>query len=141
MEESVVMEFKRVQMCDNLNPRKFLASVSRMNEAGHRVVFDSPDLGSYIEDKKTGNKLDMTRYGNVFVVHAQVGSGPSTAVPAGHGPRSETSWDSADSAGHQIVCPSVEGQVVQQAGTTVDDDTVLADLVPKGVIRPATPSK
>ena len=45
-----VESYMKVQMCDNLN----LASVSRLSQAGHRVVFDDPISGSYIENKSTG---------------------------------------------------------------------------------------
>ena len=68
MDENGTMKFMRVQMCDNLNPKKFLASVSRMTQAGHRVVFDSPDQGSYVEDKKTGVKTWMRQESGVYYI-------------------------------------------------------------------------
>ena len=43
-------------MCDNLNPERFLASVSRLSQAGHKVVFDGPTSGSYTDNKNTGVK-------------------------------------------------------------------------------------
>ena len=54
--ENGTMSFMKIQMCEGLNPRKFLASVSRMNQAGHRVVFDDVESGSYIEKMATGVK-------------------------------------------------------------------------------------
>ena len=66
MDEKGTMSFMRVQMCDNLNPKKFLASVSRMNQAGHRVVFDNPENGSYLENKTTGVKTWLRQEGGVF---------------------------------------------------------------------------
>eukprot|EP00974_Lingulodinium_polyedra_P113959 11033073-Lingulodinium_polyedra.AAC.1 len=66
MDENGTMSYMRVQMCDNLNPKKFLASVSRINQAGHRVVFDDPQSGSYIENKVTGMKTWLRQEGGVF---------------------------------------------------------------------------
>jgi hypothetical protein len=60
------MNFMKVQMCSNLNPRKFLASVSRISQAGHRVVFDVPEEGSYIENKITGVKTWLRQEGGVY---------------------------------------------------------------------------
>jgi hypothetical protein len=66
MDENGTMSFMKVQMCDGLNPKKFLASVSRMNQAGHRVVFDDVESGSYIENKVTGVKTWLKQEGGVF---------------------------------------------------------------------------
>ena len=60
------MMLMKVQMCDGLNPKKFLASVSRMNQAGRRVVFDDPQAGSYVENKSTGSKTWLRQEGGVF---------------------------------------------------------------------------
>ena len=43
-------------MCEGLCDTKFLASVSRITQAGHKVVFDN-ESGSYIEDKAAGKKI------------------------------------------------------------------------------------
>ena len=51
-----VESYMKVQMCDKLNPKKFLASVSRLSQVGHRDVFDDPISGSYIENNSTGVK-------------------------------------------------------------------------------------
>ena len=66
MDANGTMSFMKVQMCDNLNPKKFLASVSRMNQAGHRVVFDDPENGSFIENKATGTRTWLRQEGGVF---------------------------------------------------------------------------
>ena len=44
---------------------KVLASVSRLTDAGNRVVFEK-EYG-YIENKKTGKKIDLERKHNVYV--------------------------------------------------------------------------
>ena len=56
----------KVQMCANLNEKKFSASVSRINQAGQRVVFDTPEFGSYIEKKKTFAKTWLRQESGVF---------------------------------------------------------------------------
>ena len=61
-----VESYMKVPMCDNLNPEKFLASVSRLSQAGHRVVFDDPISGSYIENKSTGVKTWLRQAGGVY---------------------------------------------------------------------------
>ena len=60
------MSFMKIQMCDNLDTNKFLASVSRINQAGHRVVFDDPRQGSYIESKSNGSKTFLRQESGVF---------------------------------------------------------------------------
>ena len=66
MDQNGQMNFMKVQMCENLNPKKFLASVSRITQAGHRVVFDSPEEGSYIQNKATGVKTWLRQEGGVY---------------------------------------------------------------------------
>ena len=41
-------------MCKGLDEGNILGSVSRMVQAGHTVVFRSPELGSYIENNANG---------------------------------------------------------------------------------------
>ena len=55
MDGNGTMSYMRVQICDNLNPKKFVA-ISRINEAGHRVVFD-PQRASYIEKRESAVKI------------------------------------------------------------------------------------
>jgi hypothetical protein len=66
MDQNGNLSFMKVQMCDNLHSKKFLASVSRINQTGHRVVFDDPASGSYIENKMTGNKTWLRQESGVF---------------------------------------------------------------------------
>ena len=66
MDENGTMSFMRIQMCDNLNSKKLLASVSRLNQAGHRVAFDDPLNGSYIENKMIGVRTWLRQEGGVF---------------------------------------------------------------------------
>ena len=63
---SVVESVTKVHMCDNFNPKTFLASVSRLSQAGHRVVFDDPVIGSYTENKNTGVKKWPRQAGGVY---------------------------------------------------------------------------
>ena len=66
MDSNGAMNFMKVQMCSNLNPKKYLASVSRINQAGHVVVFDTPDCGSFIQNKRSGVKTWLRQEGGVF---------------------------------------------------------------------------
>ena len=56
----------KVQMCEGLHGRKMLASVSRLNQAGHGLVFDTPDCGSCIECKTTGIRRWLRQENGVF---------------------------------------------------------------------------
>ena len=71
------VNFMKVQMCDNLNKRKFLASVSRIIQAGHRIVFDTVDAGSYIENKKSGKKIWLRQEGGVYFLDLWVNTKPT----------------------------------------------------------------
>ena len=66
MDNNAAIWHMKVQMCTNLNEKKFLASVSRINQAGQRVVFDTPEFGSYIENKKTLAKTWLRQESGVF---------------------------------------------------------------------------
>ncbi len=46
----------KFQMCDGLGQKNILWSVSRLVEAGHSVVFRSPELGSYIQNNANGHR-------------------------------------------------------------------------------------
>ena len=46
---------------------KILASVSRMVSTGHRIIFDSTDVGSFIENKKTGKKIKLRQNNGVYL--------------------------------------------------------------------------
>ena len=56
----------KVHMCDYFNLKTFLASVSRLSQAGHRVVFDDPVIGSFIENKNKGVKTWPRQAGGVY---------------------------------------------------------------------------
>ena len=56
MDESGTLRFMNVQMCRNSSIFKIFVSVSRINQAGSRVMLDTPEDGSYVEVKKTGRK-------------------------------------------------------------------------------------
>ena len=64
-------------MCENLNKRKFLASVSRITKAGHRVVFDTAEEGSYIESKASGKKTWLRQEGGVYFLDLWVNMKPT----------------------------------------------------------------
>ena len=67
----------RFQVCP---VTKALASVSRMTQAGNKVVFDSEDSseGSYIENKYTGMRTYLRQENGVYMLDAW-------AMPAGRG--------------------------------------------------------
>ena len=54
IDASVFMLYVKVQMCDGLCERAFVASVSRPNQAGHRLTCFVEEFDSYIECKATG---------------------------------------------------------------------------------------
>ena len=66
MDVSGCMSYMKVQMCEGLHGRKMLASLSRLIQAGHRLVFDTPDCGSYIECKTTGRRRWLRQENGVF---------------------------------------------------------------------------
>ena len=51
------------QVCDN---NKALLSVSKMTKNGNRVIFDSD--GSYIEDKQTGERMNLTEKNGMYML-------------------------------------------------------------------------
>ena len=59
----------RFQVCD---VTKILASVSRIVQAGHRVIFDSPDIGSFIECKSTGQRTYLRQEQGVYMLDVWV---------------------------------------------------------------------
>ena len=68
----------RSQVC---NVNKPLLSVSKIAEVGHRVVFD--EHRSFIEDKKTGEQITLTKKDGVYVVKLWVMSGKARAAAQG----------------------------------------------------------
>ena len=57
--ERMIMTFQVAEVT------KILASVSRVVSNGHRVVFDRPEVGSYVEHKASGKRI-MLRQSNGF---------------------------------------------------------------------------
>ena len=55
------------------NVKEPLASVSAIVESGNRVVFDP--AGSYIESKRTGERIELTRKDGTFVMKLDVSVG------------------------------------------------------------------
>ena len=51
---------------------KILASVSRIVEGGNRVVFDNPQIGSYIENKTNGNRTYLRQANGVYYMDVWV---------------------------------------------------------------------
>ena len=65
--------------------KKILASVARIVDNGNRVVFDSGAGMSFIQNKRTGRKIDLIRDKNVFVIDAKLldgggGEGPGRII-------------------------------------------------------------
>ena len=52
------------QVCD---VNKALLSVSKMTKNGNRVIFDSD--GSYIEDKQTGERMNLTEKNGMYMLN------------------------------------------------------------------------
>ena len=59
----------KFQMCD---VTKCLASVSRIVEAGHRVILDTPEAGSYIENRHTGERTYLRQERGLYLLDAWV---------------------------------------------------------------------
>ena len=69
----------KVQMCDYFNPKTFMASVSRLSQAGRRDVFDDPISGSYIENKNSEVKTLLRQAGGVYFSDLWAVPSPSSA--------------------------------------------------------------
>ena len=54
VDENGTTTWAKFQVFRGLGKDKVLGSVSRLVQAGHRVVFQSPELGSYIENVVNG---------------------------------------------------------------------------------------
>ena len=54
VDENGTTTWAKFQVCRGLGKVNVLGSVSRLVQAGHRVVFQSPELGSYIENVVNG---------------------------------------------------------------------------------------
>ena len=57
---------------------KVLASVSKICECGSRVLFD--EAGSYIEDKRTGEKTSLRKRNGVYVMDMMIKKSKEGAV-------------------------------------------------------------
>ena len=56
---------------------KNLGSVSRIVATGHRIIFDTPDVGSYIENKQTGKQIKLRQHNGVYLLDVWVAPNPS----------------------------------------------------------------
>ena len=76
------------QVCDVTRP---LASVSKIVETGHSVVFNPPQdpRGSYIQNYRTGEKMWLTQKDGVYVLETKVAPTMHQTMPsfARHGAR------------------------------------------------------
>ena len=73
--DAVMESGQETQMIFQVCPvTKALGSVSKMVKNGHRVVFDDPDMGegSYIQDKRTGQRTYLRQENAVFVLDVWV---------------------------------------------------------------------
>ena len=68
---------KRIMTFQIAEVTKILASVSRIVATGHRIIFDSPDIGSYIEHKDTGRKIKLRQNNWVYILDMWVAPNPS----------------------------------------------------------------
>lgn len=56
-DESGASSWAKFQVCTGFGKDKVLASVSRLVQTGHSVVFQSPVLGSYVENGTNGYRM------------------------------------------------------------------------------------
>ena len=54
-----------------------LAAVSRIVGGGNRVVFDSPEIGSFIEYKSSGSRIYLRQSNGVYYMDVWVNDNPS----------------------------------------------------------------
>jgi hypothetical protein len=57
-----VESWPKFQMCKGLGNDKILGSVSRLVEAGHSVVFRSPEMGSYVQNNANGSRAYLSQH-------------------------------------------------------------------------------
>ena len=60
---------------------KILGSVSRIVSTGHRVVFDTPDVGSCLENKSTGKKINLRQHNGIYFLDVWVEPNPNGSFP------------------------------------------------------------
>ena len=56
----------KLQVCRGLGRGRVLGSVSRLIEAGHEVVFRTPEKGSYIQNMTTGYRTYLRQYKGAY---------------------------------------------------------------------------
>ena len=69
----------KFQMCKGLGHNKILGSVSRLVQAGHNVVFRSPELGSYIENTNNGHRTYLRQHNGSYYLDMWVKKVPKEA--------------------------------------------------------------
>ena len=57
---------------------KILGSVSRIVSTGHKVVFDTPEIGSYLENKATGKNITLRQHNGVYLLDVWVEPNPAS---------------------------------------------------------------
>jgi hypothetical protein len=71
-----VESWAKFQMCKGLGNDKILGSVSRLVEAGHSVVFRTPELGSYIQNNNNGYRTYLRQHNGSYYLDLWVKKGP-----------------------------------------------------------------
>jgi hypothetical protein len=72
----------KFQMCRGLGQNRILGSVSRLVEAGHTVVFRSPELGSYIQNNGNGYRTYLRQHNGSYYLDLWVKrSAPGATQP------------------------------------------------------------
>ena len=56
----------KFQICKGLGANRILGSVSRLVEAGHSVVFQSPEMGSYIKNNANGYRTYLRQHNGSY---------------------------------------------------------------------------
>lgn len=60
------ISWAKFQICSGLGNDKILASVSRLVQVGHSVVFRSPEAGSYIQNNTTGYRTYLRQENGAY---------------------------------------------------------------------------
>ena len=68
------------QMCKGLGQNRTWGSVSRLVEAGHSVVFISPELGSYTQNNLNGHRTYLRQHNGSYYSDRWVKKLPQGAV-------------------------------------------------------------
>ena len=70
----------KFQMCKGLGQNRIWGSVSRLVQAGHGVVFRSPDVGSYSQNNMSGYRTHLRQHNGSYYLDLWVKKLPQGAA-------------------------------------------------------------